>query len=374
MNLILAVVVGIGLPLVFLALVWARDLYASGSFGNVLAAFAGGLAAFGGAYVVNTWIARRIGFAAVTTTTAPIIEEVLKSLVLLYLVRSPSFTYFVDGAIYGFAGGTAFAVLENPFYAMNTPNSGVALMLMRAFSTSLMHGTATALVGISLGRFKFERGGARGIALLLGWVFAIVLHASFNRAVYSGVGGALLPLGVGIGGVVLVVAFILWGLREERQWLQEILDSKRGLKVGVSSGEAAIVLRLEDLDELVTPIAQHFGEDKRDDVESFLRLQAQLGIKSKTLSKMPDEQSRQEVAAQIADLRKQMDILRRKVGVYCMSYVRSILPPEGSLVWDRLGEQLAQQRVTDKNLWGDLGAKMSQEPTQGSLFKKFVDQ
>ena len=369
MNLILAVVVGVGLPLVFLALVWARDLYASGSFGSVMTAFVGGLAAFGGAYLVNTWATQRWGFATVTTTTAPIVEEVLKSLVLLYLVRSPDFTYFVDGAIYGFAGGTAFAVLENPFYAMTTPNGGVVLMLMRAFSTSLMHGTATALVGISLGRFKFGRGGTRGLALLLGWVAAIVLHASFNRAVYSGAGGALLPLGVGIGGVVLVVAFILWGLREERQWLQETLS----LKLGVSSREAAVVLRMEDLDELLAPIVQHFGEDKRDDVESFLRLQAQLGIKCKVLNKTQGEQPRKELTAQIADLRKQMDSLRRKVGIYCMSYVRSILPPEGSPVWDRLGEQLTQQRVTDKNLWGDLGAKMSQEPSQGSLYKKIVD-
>ncbi len=364
---ILSLLVGIVLPLFFLGLVWMLDLYASGSFQSVLTAFVGGLLAFGMAFVLLNYLAiPRWPFATITLTIAPILEEVLKSLVLLLLVRRPNFTYFVDGAIYGFAAGTAFAVLENPYYEIMVPGAGIGLMLMRAFSTSLMHGTASALVGVALGRMRFARGGARGLSLLLGWAAAIGLHAGFNRVVFMQIGGVILPLMVGLGGVALVAGFIFWGLREERAWLQETL----GLKLGVSKGEAAVVLKMEDLDRLLAPIAEHFGEQKREQVESFVRLEAQLGLKRKAMGMALDEGLRRELAAQVADLRQKMDGLRKQVGVYCMSYVRSILPPEGMLMWDRLEEEVARERTSGKNLWGGLGRKMAEETLSSSLFKR----
>lgn len=368
---ILAFLVGIALPLLFLGLVWALDLYASGSFQTVLIAFVGGLLAFGVDFVLlNSFAVQRWTFATITLAIAPILEEVLKSSVLLVLVRRPNFTYFVDGAIYGFAAGTAFAVLENPYYAMMTKESSLGLMLMRAFSTSLMHGTASALVGVALGRSRFARGRTRAVSLVIGWVSAILLHAGFNRTVYLQIGGALLPLVIGIGGVGLVAGFIFWGLREERTWLQETL----GLKLGVSSGEAAVVLKMEDLDKLLEPISERFGEDKREKVETFLRLQAQLGLKRKGMGLTQNEQLQKELAAQIDELRQKMDVLRKQVGVYCMSYVRSILPPEGTLIWGRLAEEVARERTSDKNLWGDLGGRMAGEQAspQTSMFTRMT--
>jgi len=367
---ILSLIVGIALPLVFLAVVWALDLYASGTFQSVLVAFVGGLLAFGGAYVANTLAMERWTFAVITTTFAPVAEEILKSIVLLILVRRPNFTYFVDGAIYGFAAGTAFAVLENPFYAMTAPNSGIGLMLMRAFSTSLMHGTASALVGVALGRMRFARGGTRGLSLVAGWALAILLHAAFNRLVYNQIGGAFLPLAIGIGGVILVVVFIFWGLKEEKAWLEETL----GLKLGVSKGEAAVVLKMEDLDRMLEPIAASFGEDKRDKVEEFIKLQAQLGIKRKAMGLAQEEKLRQELTEQVADLRQKMDVIRRQVGVYCMSYVRSILPPEEAFMWNRLAEEVARERVTDKDLFKDLGGKLEEKESKGSIFSRINEE
>ncbi|MBK9207159.1 MAG: PrsW family intramembrane metalloprotease [Anaerolineales bacterium] len=39
------------------------------------------------------------------SVTAPILEEILKSLILIYLVKRAEFNYVVDGAIYGFGAG-----------------------------------------------------------------------------------------------------------------------------------------------------------------------------------------------------------------------------------------------------------------------------
>ncbi len=324
---ILAAVVAIAIPIVFLYVVRWLDLYASGSFKTVVVCFAAGLAAFFLALPISSSLARVVGYALAVVLVAPIVEELLKSLALIYYVRRPEFTYFVDGAIYGFAAGTAFAVVENIFFLMTTnQDTGMLLALSRGFSTSLMHGSTSSLVGISLGRLRFGHGRTRVASLVLGWAAAMTLHVTFNNIVQrsENVVGMMVTIFIGLVGVGLTVGFILWGLQEEKRWLRESLQ----LDVGVSARESAVVQRMEDLEELLAPIGQHFGKPKQKQVEEFLKLQARLGLKHKAQQMIQDEPLRARLADEVADIRKQMDKLRRSVGLYCMSYVRSILPPE----------------------------------------------
>jgi hypothetical protein len=292
------------------------------------------------------------------TLVAPAIEEVLKSAVLAYEVRRPNFTYFVDGAIYGFAAGAGFAVAENLLYLGRAGAAGgMAVAVSRDFSTALMHGSASALVGVALGRMRFGRGFSRIVSLLLGWAAAIGLHITFNNLISANMGLVTLVLAtfIGLGGVALNAGFILWGLREERRWLRETLQ----LAIGVSAGESNVVQQMESLDELLTPIADHFGAEKRAQVEAFLRLQARLGLKRKVQEQTADPKLRAALDAQVQALRQEMDTLRRAVGVYCMAYVRSILPPETEPLWARLDQSLlTQQPTTGRNLWSTLGHKM----------------
>src|SRR5512136_1642164 len=113
---IIGLLVAVAVPVLFLVLVRWLDLYASGSFRAVLICLGGGAVAFLLAVRVDGAVLDLAGYTLVVTLAAPIIEEILKSLILIYAVRRRDFTYFVDGAICGFAAGTAFAVLENLFY------------------------------------------------------------------------------------------------------------------------------------------------------------------------------------------------------------------------------------------------------------------
>ncbi len=356
---ILAVAVAIWIPLAFLYLVRWLDLYASGSFRVVILCLGWGVVAFFCALQVNSYILGFVGFGLLVTTVAPVVEEFLKSMAVVYLVRRPQFTYFVDGAIYGFAAGIAFAVLENILYLSRAGDgSGTVVALSRAFSTSLMHGSASALVGISLGKMRFGRGISRPASLVVGWAGAIALHVTFNNAINSSRGTLTLLLAVvlGLTGLGLTAAFILWGLSEERSWLKETL----GIDAGISPGESAVVQQMADLDTLLAPIQERFGVEKRKQVESFLLMQAQLGLKRKVQELTHDDKLRAELSRQIATLREGMDLLRREVGVYCMSYVRSILPPETEPVWARLGQSLEAQKGSGSggSLWSSLGDRI----------------
>jgi hypothetical protein len=97
---IFALIIAIGIPLAFLLLVRRWDLYASGSFAAVLLCMGGGVAAFLAAGQLNSALLPLVGYALIITLVAPILEEILKSLLLIYFVQQPDFTYFVDGAIY----------------------------------------------------------------------------------------------------------------------------------------------------------------------------------------------------------------------------------------------------------------------------------
>jgi RsiW-degrading membrane proteinase PrsW (M82 family) len=355
---VIAVIVAIAVPLIFLFMVRWLDLYASGSLKEVVICLVWGMVAFMLAFQANTFAVGFVGRSLLVTLVAPMIEEMLKSLILIYKVRRPDFTYFVDGAVYGFAAGTGFAVLENLLYLSGAGAAGgVGVAVSRAFSTALMHGSASALVGVCLGRLRFGRGFSRVASLLLGWAAAMTLHITFNNLISTNMGVLTLVLAVliGLGGVVLNAGFIFWGLREEQRWLRETLQ----LAVGVSAGEANVVQQMDSLDELLAPVAEHFGADKCKQVEAFLRLQARLGLKCKVQEQTADPKLRAALAAQVQTLRQEMDTLRRGVGVYCMAYVRSILPPETEPLWARLDQSLSTQHpASGHNLWSTLGDKM----------------
>lgn len=360
--------IAVAVPLVFLVVVRRLDLYASGSLPAVLACMAFGALAIPLSLATNTVALRLLtpslgataALALVKTTVAPVVEEVFKSVGIVDVERRPAFTYFVDGAVYGFAAGTAFAVVENLFY-LSSAGAPLALSINRVFSTCLMHAASSSLVGVSIGRFRFARGPARWLALPLGWSGAIAVHAGFNGFINA---APLTParlfaaIGFGLAGAAMTAAFIAVGLREERAWLAETLH----LGTGVSAHEANVVQRLGDAGDLLAPIARHFGAERRRQVGDLLVRQAQLGLKRKAAAMSPDERLSAALAAEADALEAEIDRRRREIGIYCMAYVRAILPPDGSPLWDGLRRAVDAAPEARSNLFQTLSDRTRAAP------------
>jgi len=366
LTVVIGLTIAAAVPLVVLYVIHRLDLYGMGAFRTVLLCFAWGGAAFALAFGLNnaTLHFGLVSYDNFKRFSAPIIEEILKSLILIYLVRRPNFTYFVDGAIYGFASGVGFAIFENYFYIFSNPGNSLGLAAGRVLSTNLMHATGSALVGIALGLARFKMGGARLLWMLGGYALAMPLHVGFNNLVTRDVGSLLLvyAAGVGFGGTGLIAAAMRRGLKEEKGWIEE----KLGAADRVTSGEAAVVQHLQKVADLLAPIKQKFGAAKAGEVEKFLTVQARLGILRKTLDKLAnDPKMAQAVSAQMEDLRRQMEASRRAVGAYCMLYVRNIFPPDSSPLWGRL-ESVIQERAAVRpaaggpNLWAALQDRAAQ--------------
>jgi RsiW-degrading membrane proteinase PrsW (M82 family) len=333
------------IPLIVVYVIRTLDLYQMGSFGNVLVSFFWGCAAVGLAFYVNNYINFHFfsNESTIIRFVAPVTEEILKALVLIFLVRRASFTYFVDGAIYGFAAGMGFAIVENYLYLHYNPGGSMGTAISRVIYANLVHASATALVGVSLGLSRFRRSLGKIAYLIGGLLLGMLLHGLFNNIVDRDLPGPMLLYSaiIGFAGVGIIAFIIFRGLAEQRTWIEE----KLGMADRVTAQEAKIVHQLEDMDEILKPLRQQFGDKKAEQVEEFLLNQARLGIKRKTLDKLPDPKMRAAVEQEMADLRTKMELSRRKAGVYVMLYVRNIFPEKDSPLWNILNQRIRERKA-----------------------------
>ncbi|MBN2145780.1 MAG: PrsW family intramembrane metalloprotease [Anaerolineales bacterium] len=368
-----ALVIATIIPLIFLYIIYTLDLYKTGNFRYVIVCFVSGAVAYFAAAQANRAICMAAfpfcgdptpyGIMAsndVARYVAPVTEEILKALILIYLVRKPNFTYFVDGAIYGFAVGIGFAVFENYEYVLTHVGSGLGIAIGRVLSANLMHATTSAMVGVGLGIARFRRSLWPIFLLVSSLLLGMVIHSMFNHLstdMYMAEGLRLIFSALlGFAGAGLVAFIIQRGLAEEKGWIEE----KLGAADRVTGQEASIVHRLTDLQEILAPLAQKFGSEKADQIENFLVIQARLGILRKTLDKLNDEKMRTAVEKQMNDLRTQMDEARRLVGSYCMLYLRNIFPPESSPLWGLLETRIQEKIATRSSSGLNAFAKLSQ--------------
>ena len=231
---LVSAVVGL-LPVVsFLAALVYFDSYKLVKLRTVVAVVASGVLVGGASYVVNGYAidALQMELTAFTRYVSPITEELLKGLVILVLVRANRIGFLVDAAIFGFAVGTGFAVIENLFYLRLVPDAGVGTWIVRGFGTALMHGGSTAIFAV-LGVALQERFRHSLLAFLPGFAIAVLLHSAFNHLFLSPKLSTLAIL------IVFPPLFIAVFQRSERavgDWLGKGFDADTEMLDLINSG------------------------------------------------------------------------------------------------------------------------------------------
>lgn len=368
------------IPLIFLSLVYWMDLYQTGEFRSALLCFIWGLVTYAIASVVNIFIIQ-LGWMTsknVVCFVAPLIEEILKAMILIYLARRSNFIYFVDGAIFGFSTGIGFAIMENYQYILAGTAMNLSTTVGLVVSTNLMHASASAIVGIAAGIARFQRSYKHTMIIMVGLIVSILLHMTFNIFVtninnqYHIFFAAI----ISFCSISIIALMIQLGLLEEKKWIEE----KLGKADRVTVNETALVLCLDNVQEIIAPVVKKFGPDKAEKIEKFLLLQARLGILRKTIDKSTGENMRQDIEQEMTALREDMDKTRRELGIYCMLYLRNIFPQKTSPLWDRL-EELTEQHLSAQlgksnlNLWSVLDNRVAKsiDVKPGSLDKRMSE-
>jgi RsiW-degrading membrane proteinase PrsW (M82 family) len=260
-------------------------------------------------WLVNTRLepALAVGPQAYSRYVAPFVEEIAKACAIVWLVRTNRIGFLVDAAIYGFAIGTGFAVVENIqyWYALSSPS--LSLWIVRGFGTAIMHGGATAIFGIAA-RALADRGGLpRGVGWGSAIAVAIALHAFFNQFLLTPVlQTAVILL------ALPPLAFLVFQ-RSERaleEWLNVGFDADTEvleliLSGNVSSSPVGVYLH---------QLKQRFRGEVVVDMLCYLRLHLELSLRAKGLLMM--REAGFPVVLDSADRAKleELDFLEQSIG------------------------------------------------------------
>src|SRR3954449_13126880 len=200
----------------------------------------GALVAVVGAFLLNTFGLKLLVESRWTDPLetgavylAPVTEETLKGLgiLLIYLLRRREFDGVIDGIVYAGLIGAGFAFSENILYlgqAYNEyGNEGLtSTFLVRGLMGPFAHPLFTALTGIGIGiAVTARRPLVRVLAVLGGWVCAMLLHGLWNLSALAGMDGffqAYVTYQVPL--FLAFIGFLLWLRRREGRLIGRYLS------------------------------------------------------------------------------------------------------------------------------------------------------
>ncbi|MBP1653814.1 MAG: hypothetical protein H6Q28_370 [Bacteroidetes bacterium] len=238
---------------------------------------------------------------------APVVEECLKAVLPVWLLLRKRIGFLVDAAVYGFAVGAGFALLENVTYLFTVSDSNPLLWLVRGLGTALMHGGVTAMVAV-LGRSMLERkSGNLGAAVVPGLIGAIAIHSIFNHFFMSPVTSAFATV-VGVPAVMAVV--FRFSEKSTQEWLGVGFDTDQNLLEMITTG----VLTETHVGQYLQTLQDRFPGEVVADMLCLLRLQVELSIRAKAVMLMREAGFAPEPDPEVREKLAEMDFLERSIG------------------------------------------------------------
>jgi RsiW-degrading membrane proteinase PrsW (M82 family) len=178
-----------------------------------------------------------LGGSSMETTTvfwAPVSEELGKGLFpfLVLLLRRQQLHGILDGIVYAVLTGIGFAFTEDILYYLQSLMQGGAgglasTFILRGVLSPFAHPLFTSATGVGIGIAVMSRSRVvRVLAPLLGYLVAVLLHATWNgSSTFGGTRGffltylvAFLPL------LVILVVIAVWARRQEGKMLTRSLQ------------------------------------------------------------------------------------------------------------------------------------------------------
>jgi Predicted membrane protein len=160
------------------------------------------------AYYINSALSPAFVGSSILTdvTIAPVTEEFMKALPLFALLLAFRHRFSKELLVLAMASGFGFAILENYVYISHFVLGGagaVAYAVLRGITTSVMHGSLTAIIGYGIFlTYGFERRSLPSILFGL-YTVAVTIHALYNLLVGHTVSGQLYAI------IIPIVLFVL---------------------------------------------------------------------------------------------------------------------------------------------------------------------
>ena len=328
LALLLPTLVGLLPVMIFLAALQAVDSYKLVRPRWVLGTVACGAALAGVSYLISGQLLGRfpIDIGAFSRYVSPVTEELLKGLVIVALVRSHRIGFLVDAAIFGFAVGTGFALVENVYFLHLVPDAAMSTWIVRGFGTAIMHGGTTAIFAV-LGLALLERSaGAALRAFLPGFALVVLLHSAFNHLSHT---PKIATLTVMIALPLLLYLVFQRSEAATRDWLGQGFDSDVQMLELINAGQIAD----SPIGRYLHTLRDRFEGPLLADVLCYLRLYTELSLRAKGLLMMRENgfeiELNDEARASITELR----YLEGSIGKTGLRAVRPLLRMSPKDLW-----------------------------------------
>lgn len=224
----------------------------------------------------NGWLMDTLALSSreFTRYLAPASEELLKALLVLYLIKVKRIGFLVDAAIIGFAVGAGFALVENVYYLQRVESSNILLWIIRGFGTAVMHGSATAISGF-IAKDLFDRHGGKALwTFFPGLMLAYFIHSGFNHFLLPPLWQTLVLL---IGFPLFASMLFVRSERATRDWLGVGLDADMEILESITGGE----FRETRIGQYLKSLKGRFPGPIVADMLCLLRIHHELGLKAK---------------------------------------------------------------------------------------------
>jgi RsiW-degrading membrane proteinase PrsW (M82 family) len=295
-----------------------------------------GAAAAAASYYANGSVLDQfpLGMADYSQTVAPVVEEVLKGLLVIALFAGNRIGYLIDAAIMGFAIGAGFSAAENLFYLHQFAGANMGVWLVRGFGTAIMHGGATAIFAAiaqilyaprlrqDASRFHFN------IFLFLpGLVAAIALHAGFNHFTSAPIQAMAVVLVA-----VPLTLFVLFAIGETyaHRWLAHNREAHGQLLADIESG----VFAATNDGRALQALARRLGERRGKALMEYVHIHAQLVIMADISLLEIEEHLIKKHQAEVHDLFQRLHALERRLGRTAVMAVRQHLKFSRNDIWE----------------------------------------
>jgi len=306
---VLGVAAGVLPVFLFLGALVLIDSYKLVALRAVLLSVAAGMVAGFASWGANVWLrpALHLDWDQYSRYVAPVVEESLKAVYVIFLLQRSKVGFVVDAAIHGFAIGTGFAFLENLYYLHANLDVTIWTWIVRGFGTAIMHGGATAIVAMVSRTLQNRFDAFRPYVLLPGLGVAAVLHSLYNHFLLQPILATAL--------IVLVAPFLSMAVfrqseRETQAWLGTGFDTDQELLRVVRSGQVSGT----PVGRYLKTLRSSFPAEAIVDMMCLLRLHAELAVRAKGVLMMREAGFDAAPDPTLRDKFEELQYLERSIG------------------------------------------------------------
>ena len=289
--------------------------------------FVGGITA-GLSYLVHANLLEHldIEFRSYARYVSPFIEEVLKASIILVLLRLNRIGFLVDAAIFGFAVGAGFAMIENLYFLQFLPETNAGVWIVRGFGTAIMHGGTTAIFAVA-GRALMSANRNLGmIAYLPGLLIASLTHSIFNHFFLHPI---LNTVGVLVVLPMLMAAVFQQSEKSVEDWLDVGFDADTELLELINSGE----LSESKVGQYLLSLKEKFDGAIVADLLCYLRLHVELALRAKGLLMMRESGFQNTPGEETRAKLEEMKYLEKSIGATGKLAIRPFLQMSRKDLW-----------------------------------------